>query len=162
MATNPYDASPGEGSSSARQPPALMQADPGVGPCALAGAVSEVGFWARLRERDRGWVLELTGECDMAVADALDRALAAATTAALDCGKALVIDVHGLSFCDAQCTGLILKTARNVRVVLAGAEGSVKRVFDLLDPSHDLARTAFRRRTPGTQTPSPARTPGRS
>lgn len=49
--------------------------------------------------------------------------------------------MSGLTFCDVQSVGLVLRTSRAVRTMLAGADGSVKRVFDLLDPSQDIART---------------------
>jgi hypothetical protein len=84
----------------------------------------------------------------------LEAALGEASKAALDRQAGLVIDVSGLTFCDVQSAGLVLSTSRAVRTMLAGADGSVKRVFDLLDPSRDMARTnaPLNSRTPSSST----------
>lgn len=57
-------------------------------------SVPEAVFGARLRDTGRAWVLELAGECDIAVADVLEAALGEASKAALDRQTGLVIDVR--------------------------------------------------------------------
>lgn len=100
-----------------------------------------VAFGARLSDQSASVVLELCGECDIASDHLLEPALTHALHAARERGS-LVVDVSQLSFCDAHSAGLVMKASTTIRTVLSGAHGTVKRVFDLIDPSHDLARAA--------------------
>jgi anti-anti-sigma regulatory factor len=75
-------------------------------------------------------VLELSGEADIATMRMLRRELALLTT--VDHADA-EIDVTDLVFCDVASAHLLLTARRRVPLVLSGATGSVKRVFDLLD-----------------------------
>lgn len=86
----------------------------------------------RVRHLDGGasWMLELSGEADIATVGLLGQELAhAATMQRAD----VVVDLSGLGFCDVASAELILSARRSHLVTLIGATGSVKRVFDLLD-----------------------------
>jgi hypothetical protein len=99
-----------------------------------------VPFGARLRHDKASWVLELSGECDMGSLDRLELALARAERVAQD-REGLIVDVSRLRFCDAHSAGLVMNTSTAVSTMLSGAGGIVKRVFDLIDPAHDMARS---------------------
>jgi anti-anti-sigma regulatory factor len=75
---------------------------------------------------------ELSGECDLASVGALRASLADAEDAARG-GAGLVLDVSRLTYCDVRSAGLILQTSTAVRTLPSGADGIVKRVFDLTD-----------------------------
>ncbi len=103
------------------------------------GSVVATPLWSRtvscatLRARHLDgdpWVLELSGEADIATMGMLRRELALLTT--VDHAMAEV-DVTDLTFCDVASAHLLLTARRRVPLVLSGATGSVKRVFDLLD-----------------------------
>jgi anti-anti-sigma regulatory factor len=76
------------------------------------------------------WVLELSGETDIATFPLLRQELA--YLASSHPGEA-VVDVTRLEFCDVAAAQLILVAGRSVPFTLRGATGPVKRVFDLLD-----------------------------
>ena len=127
------------------------------GPAGLVGVASTVLgeplFAARHHDRGGAWVLELSGECDIATLDALRTALARAVDMARD-RQALIVDVSQLAFCDTRSAVLVMQAGTAVTAALAGAEGIVRRVFDLLDPSCILARADRIDRVPG-QRPGP-------
>ena len=93
---------------------------------------SRSDFTLRARHLDDGavWLLELTGEADIATSALLrqELALLAATNRA-----DAVVDVTSLTFCDVASAHLILTARRTKPLAVRGATGSVKRVFDLLD-----------------------------
>ena len=89
-------------------------------------------FRANLHHESVTWVLELSGECDLASVGALRASLADAEDAARG-GAGLVLDVSRLTYCDVRSAGLILQTSTAVRTLPSGADGIVKRVFDLTD-----------------------------
>lgn len=76
------------------------------------------------------WVLELSGEADIATMALLRQELG--QLARSRCEHA-VLDVSGLVFCDVASAHLILTARRMMPVTVTGATGSVKRVFDLLE-----------------------------
>lgn len=86
----------------------------------------------RTRHRDDGalWVLELSGETDIATLGLLRQELA--HLASTNRGEA-VVDVAGLEFCDVAAAHLIVIAGRRVPFALRGATGPVTRVLDLLD-----------------------------
>ena len=81
-------------------------------------------------------VLALSGECDLATRHVL--------LGALDAGLAgnlvLLVDLSRVAFCDADCAARILDSARSHPLALLGLTGTVRRVFDLLDPSQEVPR----------------------
>lgn len=87
----------------------------------------------RAQHVDHGsiWVLKLSGEADLATMATLRAELA---NAARMRREHLVLDLTLLRFCDVGSAGLILAMGRKLPVSLAGARGTVKRVFELLDP----------------------------
>lgn len=76
------------------------------------------------------WVLELSGEADIATLSLLRQELT--QLARSQCEHA-VLDVTPLSFCDVASSHLILTARRLAPVTVIGATGSVKRVFDLME-----------------------------
>ncbi len=94
---------------------------------------SETRSRASLRARhvDGGasWMLELSGEADIATLGLLRQLAQMATMDRAD----VVVDTSGLAFCDVASAELILAARRTHPVTVIGAMGTVKRVFDLLD-----------------------------
>ena len=86
----------------------------------------------RSRHLDGGpsWVLELSGEADVATMGMLRLVLAQMATLDIE---DVVVDVSDLAFCDVASAHLILTARRTIPVTVSGATGSVKRVFDLVD-----------------------------
>lgn len=83
------------------------------------------------------WVVELFGEADISTRHTLEGAL----SAGLSKGRsALVLDVSNLTFCDSTCVEVVLEANADGCLVLAGASGTVHRVFEILDPCHTIAR----------------------
>jgi hypothetical protein len=76
------------------------------------------------------WVLELSGEADIATLGLLRHELTQLVRS--QCAHA-VVDVSPLLFCDVASTHLILTARRLMPVTVTGATGSVKRVFDLME-----------------------------
>lgn len=78
-------------------------------------------------------ILALTGELDLAVVAQLD----AAVSGVLDDGlRVLLVDLHGLTFCDSTGLGALLSVSRRMRdaggtCVVAGARDAVKRLLTL-------------------------------
>ena len=89
-------------------------------------------FTLRARHLDAGavWLLELSGEADLATSTLLRQELM--LLAATDLEDA-VVDVTSMTFCDVASAHLILTARRTKPLTVRGATGSVKRVFDLLD-----------------------------
>ena len=85
----------------------------------------------RARHLDGGafWVLELSGEADVATLGMLREELAQMVTLNRE---HVVVDVTKLAFCDVASAHLLLTARRTIPVTLSGATGSVERVFDLL------------------------------
>ncbi len=86
----------------------------------------------RASHLDRGaqWVLELSGEADIATLSMLAEELAQAVGMNRE---HLAVDVTRLRFCDVRSAHLILTARRTAPVDVTGATGSVKRAFDILD-----------------------------
>ena len=83
------------------------------------------------------WVVELFGEADLSTRPTLECAL----TRGLSKGRgAFVLDVSNLTFCDSTCVTAVLEANVDGCLVLAGARGTVARVFDILDPQQSIAR----------------------
>ena len=103
------------------------------------GSVVATPLWSRtvscgtLRARHLDgdpWVLQLSGEADLATMAMLRRELELLHTL----GHAPAeVDVADLTFCDVASAHLLLTARRRVPLVLSGATGSVRRLFDLLD-----------------------------
>ena len=86
----------------------------------------------RSRHVDAGasWVLELSGEADIATSGLLREELAHLLTMKRE---HVVVDLTSLAFCDVACAHLILTARSILPCSVTGATGSVKRVFDLVD-----------------------------
>jgi anti-anti-sigma factor len=83
------------------------------------------------------WVIELFGEADIGTRHTLEGAL----SAGLSKGRsAVVLDVSNLTFCDSACVDAVHEANADGCLVLAGATGTVSRVFEILDPLHTIAR----------------------
>lgn len=97
---------------------------------------------ARHLDREASWVLELSGEADIATLPLLRFELAQLLAANREDS---VVDLTRLAFCDVASAQLILRAQQKVPVKVSGATGTVKRVLDLLDawmcPGNSLART---------------------
>lgn len=88
------------------------------------------------------WVMSLVGEADISNRDGLLEGLTHALSMKRD---VVVVDVSGLEFCDGGCVATVLDANSDPHVsnlVLVGAHGVVRRIFDLLDPHGALARHA--------------------
>lgn len=86
---------------------------------------------------DNTLVLELRGECDLAVQASLRSAL----LAALDTEpQTLVVDLSHVTFCDIACARELFTAASRVRLTLAGQRDVVQRLFDTIDPNRRLSR----------------------
>lgn len=85
---------------------------------------------ARHRSDGHTWVLELSGEADIATLGMVRMVAAQMDTVTDEC---IAVDVHGLEFCDVASAHLITTSRRTTPIIVWGATGSVKRVFDLLD-----------------------------
>lgn len=103
---------------------------------------SSASLRARHVDGDAFWILELSGEADVATLVMLREELAQMIASRRAC---LVVDLRGLTFCDVATADVILTARWTAPVTLIGAAGPVKRVLDLLD-----ARQA-RRRLPRAQ-----------
>lgn len=91
---------------------------------------SEATLQARHLDDGESWLLELSGEADMATADLLQQELALlATTSRVDA----VVNVTRLTFCDVASAHRILTARRTRPVTVRGATGGVGRVFHLLE-----------------------------
>jgi anti-anti-sigma regulatory factor len=76
------------------------------------------------------WLLELSGEADIATSALLRQEVALLAVMNRDDA---VVDVTRLTFCDVASAHMILTVRRSRPLTVCGATGSVKRVFDLLD-----------------------------
>lgn len=76
------------------------------------------------------WVLELSGEADIATVGLLREELAHMATMSRE---DVVVDVSALTFCDVASADLLLTACGTSLVTLSGATGPVQRVFDLVD-----------------------------
>ena len=85
---------------------------------------------ARHLDGERSWLLELSGEADVATRRLLRDELARLLAVDRD---DRVVDVSNLTFCDVASAHQLLTARRTGRVTLSGATGSVQRVFDLLE-----------------------------
>lgn len=93
----------------------------------------------RATHADHGpvWVVDLLGEADLATWDLLEQELDRA--ARMDRDK-VVLNLTRLRFCDVHCAQLILAAATTTQLIIAGASGPVRRVFEVLDPAQRLPR----------------------
>jgi anti-anti-sigma regulatory factor len=120
-------------------------------------------LWARHLDGGAFWVLELSGEADIATLGLLRQELAHLATT--NTGEA-VVDVTRLEFCDVAAAQMILVAACTIPFTLRGAAGPVKRVFDLLDAlqkqrlPHHLPASHPRGSSPSARPPLPAAGPG--
>lgn len=87
-------------------------------------------LWARHLDGGPFWVLELSGEANIATLGLLRQELAHLATT--NTGEA-VVDVTRLEFCDVAAAQMILVAGCTTPFTLRGATGPVKQVFDLLD-----------------------------
>ena len=105
-----------------------------------------LGTMLLARQVDRGAVsdLELSGEADLTTLTVLRQALAQSLARH---GEPVVIDVSGLRFCDIHSAQLILSVGRTTPTTVIGAQGSVRRVLELLDSLQRVPRYSgvFRR-----------------
>jgi anti-anti-sigma regulatory factor len=85
---------------------------------------------ARHLAEGRSWVLELSGEADVATMGLLSQELAHIFSMH---HEDVVVDVGNLAFCDVASAHLLLTAQRRDLVTVTGATGSVKRVLDLLE-----------------------------
>lgn len=85
---------------------------------------------ARHRSDGRTWVLELSGEADIATFGLVRMVVAQMATVTDEC---IAVDVGNLDFCDVASAHLITTSRGTTPITVWGATGSVKRVFDLLD-----------------------------
>lgn len=85
---------------------------------------------ARHRSDGQTWVLELSGQADIATFGLVRMVVAQMATVT---DEGIAVDVGGLDFCDVASAHLITTSRRTMPVTVRGATGSVKRVFDLLD-----------------------------
>lgn len=85
---------------------------------------------ARHRSDGPTWVLELSGEADIATWGLVRMVVAQMATVTDEC---IVVDVGNLAFCDVATAQLIMSSGNGIPVSVTGATGSVERVFDLLD-----------------------------
>jgi STAS domain-containing protein len=91
---------------------------------------SEATLQARHLDDGESWLLELSGEADIATAALLRHELALlATTSRADA----VVDVTRLAFCDVASAHRILTARRTRPVTVRGATGGVRRMFVLLE-----------------------------
>lgn len=88
------------------------------------------GLRARHVDGDAFWILELSGEADVATLVMLREELAHMVASSRSC---FVMDLRGLTFCDVATANMILTAQRTAPVTLIGAGGAVKRVLELLD-----------------------------
>jgi hypothetical protein len=108
------------------------------------------------------WVLELSGEADIATLGLLRQELAHLATT--NSGEA-VVDVTQLKFCDVAAAQLILVAGSTIPFTLRGATGPAKRVFDLSDAlqkqrlPHHLPGSHPRGRSSSAQPTRPAARP---
>ena len=120
-------------------------------------------LWARHLDGGAFWVLELSGEADIATLGLLSQELAHLATT--NTGEA-VVDVTRLEFCDVAAAQMILVAGCTIPFTLRGATGPVKRVFDLLDAlqkqglPHHLPASHPRGGSSSARPPLPADGPG--
>jgi anti-anti-sigma factor len=85
---------------------------------------------ARHQDEGRSWLLELSGEADVATLRMLRQELGRVLAADRE---ERVVDLTHLAFCDVASAHLLLTARRTAGVTLTGATGTVRRVFDLLE-----------------------------
>lgn len=81
-------------------------------------------------------VMQLSGESDVASRETLLEAIARAHEA----NRPVIVDASQLTFCDAQCAGPLLAASQKTELALVAPTRIVALVFDLLDPTEELAR----------------------
>ena len=82
-------------------------------------------------------VLELSGDCDIATAQALRDELAQQL---VDQHQGLIVDMSRVSFCDGASASAILTAGSGRRLAVVGVTGTPGRVFDILDPTEQVPR----------------------
>jgi hypothetical protein len=101
---------------------------------------SDFPLRARHCEEGDAWLLELSGEADIATAALLRQELA--LLAATDRDD-VVVDVTRLTSCDVASAHLILTARGTTPVTVRGATGSVKWMFDQLDALRMQRQTGY-------------------
>jgi anti-sigma B factor antagonist len=86
-----------------------------------------------VRDSDRGPVMQVSGELDITNSDLL---LQAVRTLDLDGQRSVVLDLTGLTFCDASGAAAFIEASRHLRHVggrlrITGASGLPRRVLTL-------------------------------
>lgn len=120
-------------------------------------------LWARHVDGEDFWVLELSGQADIATLGLLRQELAHLATTNT---REAVVDVTRLEFCDVAAAQMILVAECTIPFTLRGATGPVKRVFDLLDAlqkqslPHHLPASHPSGSSSSTRPPLPATEPG--
>ena len=104
---------------------------------------------ARHQCREDTWVLELSGEADMATWG-LVRMVGAQMATVTD--RCIVVDVGNLDFCDVTSAHLIMGTRQDIPVSVSGATGSVRRVW-IPDPPVRIAGARTPRSRPAGARP---------
>jgi anti-anti-sigma regulatory factor len=82
-------------------------------------------------------VVELSGDCDIATAQALRDGLAQALG---DPDRGLIVDMSRVSFCDGESAATILVAGSGRRLAVVGVSGITGLVFDILDPTEQVPR----------------------
>jgi anti-anti-sigma factor len=98
----------------------------GTAPCEDASCTTD--------HRGHAVRLSVAGELDLATVDSLTRVAIGALRLPV---RVLVLDMHGVTFCDAAGVGALLRIQRSAaevgtRLVLAGIRPAVRRVLDLV------------------------------
>src|SRR5687768_13488813 len=101
-----------------------------VAPPRVCRASSSATLQVRHLDGGAFWVLELSGEADLATLDMLKEELAQMFAVKR---QLLVIEMSKLAFCDVHSAHLIRTAQRTSPITLNGVTGPVKRVFELLD-----------------------------
>jgi anti-sigma B factor antagonist len=97
-------------------------------------------FEARVVERGPRSVVELAGELDMATAPQLD---ACVRSLAEDGAESVTLDLSQLEFCDSSGVGVFVQWSKpssdgSPTLLLKGAQGTVRRVFEVAGLGHLL------------------------
>jgi hypothetical protein len=92
---------------------------------------------ARRWASSSGSVLTLSGGADRATRSVLETHLSAMTSVR---DEKFIVDVTALRYCDLGCAEMIMAAAKTTHVSLVGATGTVRRVFEFLDPLTTVPR----------------------
>ena len=98
-----------------------------------AASFDPAGFEVLVDHRDDAIVLCLVGEVDLSNAEQITEAL---DQERLECATTLVIDAHGLEFCDSSGIAALARVARacdahDVTMSIVGVRPSIRRLFEV-------------------------------